>query len=301
MANYKSRLVEFETFLNGFISVQFDKKQIEKMHYMLDGGKRLRPILASAFCCNRSNWDLLAIVEIIHNTSLILDDTPQMDNDNSRRDIPAFHMKYGCKTTYLFAYYLLGWVGKYLSRKFKNPASKYDSHYLAISSSYDELLSLVQGQYKDLKWNSNSKSFTSISQKYKPTLEILSSILQQQNVEITQELDNYFILVLEKTASLFWLSIMLAINPVPPNEKLREWAYIFGVVFQISDDLLDIEQDKRNGKPNICELLDVEIGRSLLVNCVDWLNSSYLEIANSRDLEFDLLAEIIGMIRNRSV
>ena len=99
---------------------------------MLDGGKRLRPIIGTAFC-NRSgsngngcnfhnsklvnNWDLLAIVEIIHNASLILDDTPQMDNDSMRRNSPAFHVKYGIKTTYLFCYYLISWINKYLAKR----------------------------------------------------------------------------------------------------------------------------------------------------------------------------------------
>ena len=74
MSSYKIRLVEFESFLFDFITEHFDSNQIEKLQYMLAGGKRIRPILGSAFCCNQEGWDLLAIVEIIHNTSLILDE-----------------------------------------------------------------------------------------------------------------------------------------------------------------------------------------------------------------------------------
>lgn len=63
----------------------------DAMRYsLLAGGKRLRPVLAQAFCelCGGSAMDALpfaAAVEMVHTYSLIHDDLPCMDNDDYRR------------------------------------------------------------------------------------------------------------------------------------------------------------------------------------------------------------------------
>ena len=73
----------------------------EAMEYsLLAGGKRLRPILAFAFCrmCGR-DWKeaapFAAAVEMIHTYSLIHDDLPCMDNDDYRRGRLTNHKVYG--------------------------------------------------------------------------------------------------------------------------------------------------------------------------------------------------------------
>ncbi|MGB2705261.1 MAG: polyprenyl synthetase family protein [Candidatus Omnitrophota bacterium] len=74
---------------------------IRAMRYaVLSGGKRLRPILtmessralggdirrAVAFAC---------AIELVHNFSLVHDDLPAMDNDDTRRGKPTCHKKFG--------------------------------------------------------------------------------------------------------------------------------------------------------------------------------------------------------------
>ncbi len=67
---------------------------------VLDGGKRLRPLLVRA-ACEAVVGDLQAAlraavaVELIHAYSLVHDDMPCMDNDVLRRDKPAVHVQYG--------------------------------------------------------------------------------------------------------------------------------------------------------------------------------------------------------------
>jgi farnesyl diphosphate synthase len=67
---------------------------------VLDGGKRLRPLLALA-ACEAVNGDAQAAlragcsVELIHAYSLVHDDMPCMDNDVLRRGKPTVHIQYG--------------------------------------------------------------------------------------------------------------------------------------------------------------------------------------------------------------
>lgn len=67
---------------------------------VLDGGKRLRPLLALAACEAVQGDPAVAMraacaVELIHAYSLVHDDMPCMDNDVLRRGKPTVHVKYG--------------------------------------------------------------------------------------------------------------------------------------------------------------------------------------------------------------
>jgi farnesyl diphosphate synthase len=73
----------------------------EAMRYgVLDGGKRLRPLLVLAACEASGGAHAAALrasvaVELIHAYSLVHDDMPCMDNDVLRRGKPTVHVKHG--------------------------------------------------------------------------------------------------------------------------------------------------------------------------------------------------------------
>jgi farnesyl diphosphate synthase len=73
----------------------------EAMRYgVLDGGKRLRPLLVLAACeavggLREAALRAAVAVELIHAYSLVHDDMPCMDNDVLRRGKPTVHVKYG--------------------------------------------------------------------------------------------------------------------------------------------------------------------------------------------------------------
>jgi len=67
---------------------------------VLDGGKRLRPLLVLAACQalqghHDSALRAAVAVELIHAYSLVHDDMPCMDNDILRRGKPTVHVQYG--------------------------------------------------------------------------------------------------------------------------------------------------------------------------------------------------------------
>jgi len=73
----------------------------QAMRYaVLDGGKRLRPLLVMAACEAVGGNPQAALraacaVELIHAYSLVHDDMPCMDNDILRRGKPTVHVKFG--------------------------------------------------------------------------------------------------------------------------------------------------------------------------------------------------------------
>ncbi len=73
----------------------------DAMRYaVLDGGKRLRPLLVLAACDAVGGLPEAALraacsVELIHAYSLVHDDMPCMDNDVLRRGKPTVHVRYG--------------------------------------------------------------------------------------------------------------------------------------------------------------------------------------------------------------
>lgn len=87
---------ELERILSGDDSLLY-----QAMRYtVLSGGKRFRPILllSSAACFGvlpKVSLPFACALELIHNSSLIHDDLPAMDNDDFRRGMLSCHRAYG--------------------------------------------------------------------------------------------------------------------------------------------------------------------------------------------------------------
>jgi farnesyl diphosphate synthase len=90
-----------ETALDAWVSPDAPAGLGETMRYgVLDGGKRLRPLLVLAAARATRGEREAALraacaVELIHAYSLIHDDMPCMDNDVLRRGKPTVHVRYG--------------------------------------------------------------------------------------------------------------------------------------------------------------------------------------------------------------
>jgi farnesyl diphosphate synthase len=95
------RLARVEEALSAWVAADAPAGLGEAMRYaVLDGGKRLRPLLVLA-AAEAVGGNLQAAlraacaVELIHAYSLVHDDMPCMDNDVLRRGKPTVHVKYG--------------------------------------------------------------------------------------------------------------------------------------------------------------------------------------------------------------
>ena len=97
----RSELDAVEAALDAWVPVDAPAGLGQAMRYgVLDGGKRLRPLLVLA--ANQAVGGLreaairaACAVELIHAYSLIHDDMPCMDNDILRRGKPTVHVQFG--------------------------------------------------------------------------------------------------------------------------------------------------------------------------------------------------------------
>ncbi|MEY4713663.1 MAG: hypothetical protein RIS88_3113 [Pseudomonadota bacterium] len=96
-----ARLAGVESALDRWVDAQAPAGLGEAMRYaVLDGGKRLRPllVLAAAEAVGGDTQAALraaCAVELIHAYSLVHDDMPCMDNDVLRRGKPTVHVRFG--------------------------------------------------------------------------------------------------------------------------------------------------------------------------------------------------------------
>ena len=312
----------------------------DKVLYLLQNGKRLRPILFLIFSnssidnndttINNTIYNIAIYIEIIHSLSLVLDDLPEMDNDSLRRDNLTFHIKYGIDYTNFFVYYMFNHIvldldtsiNIFLDNKYENLELTNN-----IINDIKEIINkninlLIDGQYNDLEWNKKKIENTSNTSNTSNTntieflkeKDVILELLDIDNniieiicsIEKINEIELNINLNMKKTSSLFNLSITLGyilqlwkknINYVNNKkyiiiyELLSVFSNILGYMFQISDDLLDIDNDIKNNKPNICAIIDKDIVRKLLKNGCKWLyeNAEMIHDLMQQDLEKQLL------------
>jgi farnesyl diphosphate synthase len=97
----RAELASVERVLEAWVPLDAPAGLGEAMRYgVLDGGKRLRPLLVLAACQavrgeSRAALRAAVAVELIHAYSLIHDDMPCMDNDVLRRGKPTVHVQFG--------------------------------------------------------------------------------------------------------------------------------------------------------------------------------------------------------------
>lgn len=103
----RERLAHVEAGLSTWVGLGGPQPLGEAMRYaVLDGGKRLRPLLVLAVSealggCAQASLRAACAVELIHAYSLVHDDMPCMDNDVLRRGKPTVHVAYGEATALL--------------------------------------------------------------------------------------------------------------------------------------------------------------------------------------------------------
>lgn len=205
---------------------------LEAMRYsLLAPGKRLRPILAlltaeAAGGNLASALPAAAAVEMVHVYSLIHDDLPAMDDDDLRRGQPTCHKKFGEALAILAGDGLLTLSFQVLSEHY--PPATAAGCCLELSRAAGAC-GMVGGQVDDLAMESLPAS----SRKTNDAETILEKLHAR------------------KTGALFCSSLRLGVWAVQgeraggPDRELLDrvdtFGRCFGLAFQISDDLLDVE------------------------------------------------------------
>ena len=194
------------------------------LRYACDGGKRIRPLmlLLSAESIKTNATGLINIaendnafmaasaIELLHTESVIHDDI--IDNENTRRGKPSFHVKYGYNNSILTADFVLGII--------LNIGSK--MHDSRVSGELSKAaIKMSEGEIMEIKLGKDSKI----------------------------KEDDYIKVLEHKTASLFEASAKIgAILSGGVEDEIHAMAAfgsLLGIAYQIHDDLMDWSNEDR--------------------------------------------------------
>ena len=201
-------------------------------HYIISGGKRLRPFLliksSEMFGGNlRRALPAAAAVELVHNFSLVHDDI--MDNDDMRHSVQTVHKHYGMPLAILAGDILFSKAFELLAvhGRAKGISEKAICEMVAKLSS--ACIQVCEGQATDVH-------------------------MASMNDELSIDSPQYINMISKKTAALFELSCALGVLSAPNSsaidvERLSWFGRNIGIAFQLVDDLIGITGDpKLTGK-----------------------------------------------------
>lgn len=258
---------------------------IEAMEYSLSGGgKRFRPMLtlATAQCLGINPEDLVPAalaVEYIHTYSLIHDDLPALDDDDTRRGKPSNHKKFGEAVAILAGDALLteafGQLARLKEQRKFSPAHILEAIELLVSAS--GVRGLVGGQFIDI------------------TLEQTQFNLPE--VEFIH---------IHKTGAMIVASVLLPARLSGLDEKksllLKRYGSALGLAFQISDDILDAQSSgryargpRKKARPAYSELMN----RSEMQELLDQLIQTAIDSVEPWGDKSQSLRDIAEFIRQR--
>ena len=250
------RLDRVEAALSAWVAPSAPAGLGAAMRYaVLDGGKRLRPLLvfaaAEAVGATQSSQAALraaCAVELIHAYSLVHDDMPCMDNDVLRRGKPTVHVKFGEAQALL-----AGDALQALAFELLTPGA--DLVEPQVQATLCRLLALAAG----CQGMAGGQAID------------LASVGLHLNVD---ELKNMHRL---KTGALLQASVMMGAACGPASSKvsqaLMQYGAVLGLAFQVVDDILDVTadtatlgktagKDAEQNKPTFVSLLGLDASKA---------------------------------------
>lgn len=282
------RLDRVEQALSQWVAADAPAALIAAMRYaVLDGGKRLRPLLVLAANESVGGNRQAALraacaVELIHAYSLVHDDMPCMDNDVLRRGKPTVHVKFGEAGALLAGDALQALAFELLT---PDDAAVPD----AMQAVLCRLLARAAG-------SAGMAGGQAID---------LASVGLKLNENQLREMHRL------KTGALLQGSVMMgaACGTVTPDEQaaLANYGAAIGLAFQVVDDILDVTadsatlgktagKDAEQDKPTYVSILGLERSRlyaqELLAQALGALDASGLN-------EVRALRALADMVVNR--
>ena len=228
----------------------------EAMRYsVMNGGKRVRPLLAYAACealggkAEQANGAACA-VELIHAYSLVHDDLPAMDDDDLRRGQPTTHKKFDEACAIL--------AGDGLQS-------------LAFSALLDPRLSSSEAEIR-------LQMVSALALAAGPAGMVGGQAIDLGSVGCKLDQAALELMHRHKTGALIEASVTLGalasgLADEPALHALQRYAQAIGLAFQVQDDILDVEsdtatlgktqgKDSANDKPTYPALLGLPAAKS---------------------------------------
>ena len=281
MKDTEKKIVKVASHVDIFLK-SYLKKRIQNTHLfqalkygLLSGGKKFRSylIVTSGKLFNLNYKQLIAVgaaVECMHSYSLIHDDLPSMDDDDFRRGKKSTHKVFGEATAILAGNSLLTLAFEILSSNNININTKSKINLINALASSAGYSGIAGGQFLDLKFEK---------------MRVNKNLIIDMQNKKTGEL-----------ISFCTESAAILANKNSHRKSLKKIGLDIGLLFQITDDLLDLygdkkktgkptRRDKKNGKATIIKSLGVnktiEFCYKLLDDITDKLENKYGSRADS--------------------
>ncbi len=199
-------------------------------HGVLSGGKRLRPfmVMQSAKLFNvdpARARRTAAAVEFLHCYSLVHDDLPAMDNSDLRRGVPTVHIRYDEATAILAGDALLTLAFEVLSDRDTHPDPYVRVELVRKLAEASGPQGMVGGQMLDLIGENEEFDYGTISRMQRMKTGKLMAFACESGA------------ILGKADEVH-------------KKALCAYAYDLGLAFQVTDDILDVEEPSAmTGKP----------------------------------------------------
>lgn len=232
--------------LDKFLENLEDSKFKEVLEYNLRGGKCMRAFIVKHIMeklSGESDWRPVSAVEVLHCSSLMLDDLPCMDNDSLRRNKLSSFKKFDEKSTILVSLFSSSSTLQLLFDSLKD----YEKNGKLQQEDVFKFVNIISKEWTDIVKNLSKGQMLDLS------------IDVEKNIgdSIENSIEN---IIIYKTGSLFSFSFLLgAIFSFKDVdlEDFRLLGKLYGNMFQIADDFKDMETDKvennfvlLNGKEN---------------------------------------------------
>ena len=283
---YGAYLNEFNAVLKDFCNGIDCRPDVlrDSLRYSLElGGKRIRPVLCLATADllgleRRKVLNSALAIELIHTYSLIHDDLPEMDDDDFRRGKPSNHKVFGTGNAVLAGDGLLNTSYSILLKECKKGAE-----YISAAEFICDcagIYGMIAGQSADLL-HENDKSFN------EPTLNFIYE---------------------NKTGKLLTAPVVVPaiLSGGRCYSELKSFGKDLGALFQITDDILDVEgefftlgksigKDKEEGKYTSVALYGLD-GAKLRA---DVLAARCCAILEGIDGDREFLINLVNFVRTR--
>ena len=222
----RAQLAQVESGLSRWVRLDAPAGLGEAMRYaVLDGGKRLRPLLVLAAAEAVQGHAAAALraacaVELIHAYSLVHDDMPCMDNDVLRRGKPTVHVRFGQAQALLAGDALQALAFELLTPEGDEVPASMQAALCGLLARAAGATGMAGGQAIDL--------------------DSVGRVLTEEQLQAMHRL---------KTGALLQAAVHMGAScatpalPAHTRAALDQYGAALGLAFQVVDDILDVTAD----------------------------------------------------------
>ena len=285
--------------LDKFIENDVSNTRLKDMvSWSLKGGKRLRSMIVldianSINKVNNLNIDVSKVsisCELLHTASLIIDDLPCMDNDEYRRNIETIHFKYGENNAIILSTFLLSQVGDLLHKNIEEIKNIFAKEYF--------------NTIREMIFNNYLKNYnTAILGQYIDIYPLKKS--KEENIRFSGTIKEKYLrkIIIDKTAPFFEMAFIggyiLSGGDNKNYNKVRKVSQLFGIIFQISDDFEDQDQDSEKGCYSLIQNYVIVLGKEKALKDFYKLINIFISYMKELKLYSKLFENIIEYLLKR--